>query len=47
MSYVKTSEDDKQEEEEEFYNGGEYSYEYEVGSCCSEWQIHALWETSI
>lgn len=44
--HVKTSEEEKQEgggrgedeeaEEggEEFYNGEEYSYEYEVGSCC-------------
>lgn len=40
---MKTSEKGKreEEEEEEFYNGEEYSYEYEVGSC-SEWLIHAL-----
>lgn len=37
--FVKTSDEATQEEEEkeeEFYNGEEYSYEYEVGRCCSK-----------
>lgn len=49
LLYPKTSGEDKrdEEEEEEFYNGEEYSYEYEVGYCCSEWLICELWETSV
>lgn len=39
MSYLKTSEDNEQEEDE-FYNGEEYSYEYEVGSCCNDSLMH-------
>lgn len=42
--YHKTSEEDKQEEEEESYNGEEYSYEYEVGSCNNKSVIQALLE---
>lgn len=46
--YLKTREEGEQEEdkEEEFYNGEEYSYEYEVGSL-SEWLILEILGNSI
>lgn len=36
--------EDQTEEEEEFYNSEEYTYEYEVGSCCTKLVIQALLE---
>lgn len=39
--YPKTSEEARQDEEDEFYNGEDYSYEYEVGSCNNKSVIDA------